>query len=240
MAGQRFMRWDGFSASSESACSAENPVGAFAVLDKGPEAGRFLDNHCSAYDNKGAVLGAALLITLQALELHPIVVSMTYEPGELDYHGADFQQSSPLHLQAVAEREGSDIRIRGNIVAKIRAACDRCLVPVELAVDPVFDLFYREISAIPREEEIEVPASELDVAFYSGEGVAVADLVTEQVILAVPSKVVCRPDCRGLCPMCGANRNQFDCGCRLPGFESPFASLKGELSPEPFHRGSSR
>ncbi len=172
--------------------------------------------------------GTAVLITLQALELHPIVVSKLYEPGELDYHGADFQQSSPVQVKAVAERAGGDIRIHGAISARVRAACDRCLEPVELAVEPDFDLTYRPLSGIPREEEIEVPEGELDVGFYSGEGVGLADLVTEQIILAVPGKVICRSECRGLCPVCGVNRNLRECGCRLPRGDSPFASLKWE------------
>jgi uncharacterized protein len=172
--------------------------------------------------------GTAVLITLQELEHHPIVVSKIYEPGEMDYHGADFQQSGPLHLKAVAERAGGDIRIRGTISARLRASCDRCLEPVEFKVEPDFDLFYRPVSAIPQEGEIEVPEDDLEVGFYSGEGVALSDLVTEQVILGVPGKLICRLDCRGLCPVCGANRNLKDCGCQLRRRDSPFASLKWE------------
>jgi uncharacterized protein len=170
--------------------------------------------------------GTAVLITLQALELHPIVVSKTYEPGELDYHDAGFQQSGSLQLKAVAERAGGDIRIHGTISAKVRASCDRCLELIELDVEPDFDLFYRPICAIPKEPEIAVPEDELELGFYAGEGVALADVVTEQMILSVPSKIVCRASCRGLCPVCGANRNLLNCGCQLPTGDSPFASLK--------------
>jgi uncharacterized protein len=89
-------------------------------------------------------------------------------------------------------------------------------------------LFYRPLSSIAREEEIEVPADELDVGFYSGDGIEVADVVTEQVILSVPMKVICRAECQGLCPVCGADRNLETCQCASPQARSPFASLKEE------------
>lgn len=77
-----------------------------------------------------------------------------------------------------------------------------------------------------REEEVEVPRDELEVGFYSGDGIALDDVVTEQVLLSAPMKVVCGPDCQGLCPLCGANRNIEPCHCAAPEISSPFASLK--------------
>lgn len=165
-------------------------------------------------------------ITLEELKLHPIVVSRTYASGALDYHGADFRQAGPLKVDAVAELVGSEIRIRGHLGTRLEACCDRCLGSVTIPVEQEFDLAYRPVSTIAREEEVELPEDELGVGFFSGDGIELADVVTEQVILAVPMKVVCRTDCRGLCPVCGANLNLKKCGC-LPAKEhSPFSSLK--------------
>lgn len=164
-------------------------------------------------------------ITPEELELHPIVVSKTYATDQLDYHGAEFRQRAPLKVDAVAELEGAEIRIRGHLGTRLEATCDRCLGPVEIPVERDFDLFYRPLGSIAREEEIEVPTDELEVGFFSGNGIALADVVTEQVILAFPMKVVCRADCRGLCPVCRTNRNFKPCDCRVPEANSPFASL---------------
>ncbi len=167
-----------------------------------------------------------MFISLEELELHRVVVSKSYTPDALDYRGADFRQRSPLQVNAVAELAGVEIRIRGRLGTRLEAICDRCLGPVEIPVERDFDLFYRPLSTIAREEEIEIPADELEVGFYSGNGVQLADVVTEQVILAVPMKVLCRADCQGLCPTCGVNRNLVRCACPKPHEESPFASLK--------------
>lgn len=169
-----------------------------------------------------------MLITLQELELHRVVISKTYAPGNLDFHGADFRQSAPLRVDATAELIGPEIRIRGHMGTRVETSCDRCLGKVEIPVDRQFDLFYRSMKSIAREEEIEVPDDELEIGFYSGDGIQLADVVTEQVILAMPMKVICRPECLGLCPTCGADRNRGGCDCPTPEKESPFASLRGE------------
>lgn len=169
---------------------------------------------------------AAVLITPQELELHRIVVSKTYAPGTLDYHGAEFRQAGDLKVDAAAELVGNDIRIWGHLSTNLEAVCDRCLGPVAMAVNHDFDLFYRPLAAIAREEEMEVPQDELEVGFYSGAGIALAEVVTEQVILSLPMKMVCRTDCLGLCPVCGADRNHEVCECPPSKAGSPFAALK--------------
>ena len=164
--------------------------------------------------------------TLEELELHRMVVSKTYASGALDYHGAEFQQVAPLKVDAVAELVGAEIRIRGHLGTRLEASCDRCLGRVGIPVERDFDLFYRPLQAIAREEEIKIPADELEVGFFSGDGIELAEVVTEQVILSVPMKVVCRAECQGLCPVCGAKRNLVACHCVPPQQQSPFASLK--------------
>ena len=165
-------------------------------------------------------------ITLEELELRPIVVSKTYSPDALDYHGAEFRQAAPLKVDAVAELRGAEIHIRGHLATNLEASCDRCLGPVAIPVEQDFDLFYRPISTIARAEEVELPQDELEVGFFSGDGIEFEDVVTEQVILSVPMKVVCKTDCRGLCPVCGSNLNVEKCGCPPTAENSPFSSLK--------------
>jgi uncharacterized protein len=131
-----------------------------------------------------------------------------------------------LEVDAVAELVGAQIRIRGRVRTRLEASCDRCLASVGLPVEQDFDLSYRPVSTIAREGEVELPEDELGIGFFSGDGIELADVVTEQVILSVPMKVVCQPDCRGFCPVCRANLNFEKCSC-LPAKEtSPFSFLK--------------
>jgi uncharacterized protein len=52
------------------------------------------------------------------------------------------------------------------------------------------------------------------------------DAIREQVLLSVPLKVVCREDCKGLCPSCGKNRNTDPCSCARPFADPRWSALK--------------
>jgi DUF177 domain-containing protein len=170
-----------------------------------------------------------VLITREELQLHRISVSKTYPAGALDFHGAEFRQVGDLKLDAVAELIGAEIHVRGHVGTVVEHACDRCLAAVAFPVERELDLFYRPMKEIAREEEIEIGEDESEVAFYPDEGIELADVVSEQVILSMPMKVVCQPDCKGLCPVCGANLNSETCNCSQQASEakdsSPFSSL---------------
>ncbi|MGA8185423.1 MAG: DUF177 domain-containing protein [Terriglobia bacterium] len=167
-----------------------------------------------------------MLITLQELELHRVTASETYAPGALDFQETKFRQAEPLAVNAEAELAGKEIRVRGHISGALEAACDRCLEQIRIPVALDFDLPYRPMEEIALEEEVEIVEDELMIGFFSGDGVNLADVVREQVLLSVPMKIVCRPDCRGLCPVCGENRNDKECDCSLQYEDSPFAFLK--------------
>jgi uncharacterized protein len=166
-----------------------------------------------------------MLITPEELALHKLAVREIFPVGALDFAGSEFRQVEPVRLNARAELAASDIRIRGRLETRLELECDRCAMTMRFGIEHDFDLTYRPVSSIAREEEIEIPKDELGVGFYSGEGVDLADLAKEQVIIALPMKVVCRPDCQGLCAGCGANLNVESCRCHRPRPSSPFARL---------------
>ena len=168
-----------------------------------------------------------MLITPEELAVHSVTIDKAYPAGELDRRGGEFRQVVDLRLHALAELVGSEIRIRGRLRTRLEVECDRCAAIVEFPLEQDFDLSYRPVSTIAREEEVEIPRDELEVGFYSGEGVEISDMVREQVILALPMKILCRPDCQGLCPGCGVNLNVEQCQCRPARIDSPFASLGG-------------
>jgi hypothetical protein len=64
-----------------------------------------------------------------------------------------------------------------------------------------------------KEEEERLKLDDTEIAFFEGEGLFLADVLAEQVLLALPMKAICRSDCRGLCPQCGVNLNNEECRC---------------------------
>ncbi len=81
------------------------------------------------------------------------------------------------------------------------------------------------------EDGLELSPEDLDVLYYDDLVVPFDPLVEEQVQLELPLKALCRDDCRGLCPMCGADRNVSPCACRPPADER-WKTLRSLLEPE--------
>jgi uncharacterized protein len=106
------------------------------------------------------------------------------------------------------------------------AECDRCLGRARFPLDGGFDLYYRPDSAIAREEEVEIGEDEVEIGFYEGGGLELEDVLREQVLLALPMQRTCREDCKGICPVCGRNRNETACDCRIESGDDRWGALR--------------
>jgi len=175
-----------------------------------------------------------MLIELAELELHPIDFQEEFPPYAIDL-GEDVRQLTLLktsgRAQLVVEHHGKrnviqDIRLNGELATRLELLCARCLEPVVQDVTRKFDLLYRPLGTDAGNEELSVTVAEAEVGYYQGDGLLLEDAIREQVLLAVPLKVVCREDCKGLCPTCGKNRNTEPCSCAPPLGDPRWSALK--------------
>ena len=99
------------------------------------------------------------------------------------------------------------ITVKGNSNITLVIPCDRCLTPVNTVVhfeiDRVADL----------EQDTETVEEQEEQDYIDGYNLDVDELVFAEVLMNIPAKTLCREDCKGLCPVCGCNRNEKDCGC---------------------------
>ncbi len=77
-----------------------------------------------------------------------------------------------------------------------------------------------------KEEEIELSVDDLEFSFYHHEEIDLAEIISEEIDLALPMRFLCSEACQGLCPTCGANLNQQTCQCPPTESLSPFSVLK--------------
>lgn len=138
----------------------------------------------------------------------------------------------PVNVALFFDKRLDHIKITGTIKGVLEVACHRCLNPVALTHDEKVDIYLVTEGQSEREEEKELEADELFYEFYDGEVIEVDVLVVEQIFLALPVKVLCREDCRGICPGCGVNLNEEACRCKSRGSRSPFAKLRLLKKPE--------
>lgn len=162
-----------------------------------------------------------MFIKIKDLELRKLEFNETFGPGVIDL-GEDLVQKTPLQTSGRAEliRENrgahelvEDIRLVGNFSTEIDALCARCLEPVHNAVADKFDLLYRPLGVDARSEEVSISQAETEIGYYQGDGLLLEDVLKEQILLALPVKQVCGPNCKGLCPHCGKNLNVESCDC---------------------------
>ena len=162
-----------------------------------------------------------MLIKVKDLELRKLEFNESFAPGAIDL-GEDLVQTAPLpvegHAELIRENRGGrevveDIRLVGSFSTAIDAPCARCLEPVHNTVSEKFDLLYRPLGIDARSEEASISQAETEIGYYQGAGVLLEDVLKEQILLALPVKLVCRANCKGLCPHCGKNLNDESCDC---------------------------
>ena len=175
-----------------------------------------------------------MLITPVQLEHEPLLFEETIPAGALEY-APDIQQVGPLAVTGRADLlienrghkvEVADIRLRAAYKGNFEQLCARCVEPVPSSLDANFDLLFRPHSADADPGERSITPDETEIGYYEESGLSLEDVVREQVLLSLPSRTLCREDCKGLCPRCGQNLNLGACTCN-PTADPRWNALQG-------------
>lgn len=173
-------------------------------------------------------------IEIRELEAHAVDFDECIGPGVIDF-APDVRQTADIkaagRAQIVREHHGKhelieDIRIVGDFSTRVELPCARCVDPVIQDVANKFDLLYRPQGADAGREELSVTAVEAEVGYYQGAGLLLEDVLREQILLTLPLRVVCKEECKGLCPHCGQNLNLEQCSCAEPLEDPRWSALK--------------
>jgi uncharacterized protein len=169
-----------------------------------------------------------MFITLQELDQRVVRFKVEIPAGEIEFDGK-VAQSSVLGAEGSAELLNhalGEIRLQGSLQVTVNAPCDRCLEPVSLPIRSPFDLVYMPTSAAVEGGEDEIDEAAVEVGYYEGNGLQLNDVLREVVLLALPMQLVCSERCKGICPVCGQNRNQRECGCQAAAVDDRWSKLK--------------
>jgi len=169
------------------------------------------------------------------LEREAISFDLILAPGLVDY-GEEAEQVGNLATAGLAEviheHRGPkeiipDIRLRGRFSGTFQIPCARCVEPVETPLSADFDLIFRPFDVDTEAPERSITAPETEIGYYQGDSLALEDVLREQVLLSLPVKTLCKPECKGLCPRCGANRNLQPCACDAGPSDPRWQALEG-------------
>lgn len=146
----------------------------------------------------------------QSFSFHSPVEDLAGEAGELWLHGR-------IEVTGEAVNTGRLLAISGVIKGVAGLNCNRCLADFTRQVAVPFSETFREEGSA---------ATDPDALVYHGDEIDIAEIVREALIVAEPLKALCGEECRGLCPTCGANRNETPCTCVTTSIDPRLAALE--------------
>ncbi len=166
------------------------------------------------------------------IELHEQFLSRVLEEA-----GSEFRAAGAGRLVGQLSSVDGGALLRADMTAKVRADCNRCLTPV--TQDLAFPVMVRYVPRPKLEERVERPQDrpgaekagsfdprDLDEEPLDKQRVDLQPAIREQLLLALPMGVVCREDCKGLCPSCGKSLNEGACGCKPDAGDPRWSRLK--------------
>jgi len=123
--------------------------------------------------------------------------------------GGDYRVPAPIHVDVEYYRAGLDLFFQGAVRGEVVGRCGRCLEEYRFPAGAPLRVVMTPRAAAGAEPDVD----DATVATYDGEEVDLAPFVGEEILLALPTRPLCRDDCLGLCPRCGTNRNVTRCDC---------------------------
>jgi uncharacterized protein len=153
-----------------------------------------------------------------------------YQPEELGSFDERVRLVAPVKVEGKVRLARPEVFVNGHFETRAQVECDRCLKQVELPVDADFDLQYITGAEYESSATAELTEEVMSVSVFDGDVIDVDEIVKEQILLAVPTRMLCQPDCKGICPVCGIDHNLSDCECETKEVDPRWAALKNLTS----------
>ncbi|MBM4031531.1 MAG: DUF177 domain-containing protein [Planctomycetes bacterium] len=173
-------------------------------------------------------------IAVTSLADRPTSLEATLTPKELDLVAERVRFEEPVEVSVTLTRMQEDVLAEGKASTRAVVECGRCLEDVPVELHGEFEALYVPETGpyAARMGRRDFEWGDQRVNFYSELTVDLTDEIRQCLLLELPLKPLCRPECAGLCPICGRNRNEGPCGCKPSADESPWAALAKFIPPK--------
>lgn len=156
----------------------------------------------------------------------PITLEQGWLEGTFAEFGDEISCSGPVKVSVEVRKMGTTVVINGSVSTRLILPCARCLEPADFPIEA--DFRYVMVPEPSRyQADMELTAEDIEYGYYANDCIDLLPLVYEQICLQLPMVVLCREDCRGICPHCGQNLNYGVCTCREEEIDVRWSQLKG-------------
>lgn len=172
-------------------------------------------------------------VHLDAIKDTGLHLSYQFSPAR-DEGLADVERSgeagflTPVTVSLTLNRLADTVEVRGHLSVRLGLTCGRCMAEFEQDAAADFSCVFApqpEERRHPTPGDLELGAEDVGLLFFDGQTLETDEAVREEVLALVPYRALCRPDCRGLCPKCGANLNTGACACAAAPVDPRLAVL---------------
>jgi uncharacterized protein len=149
-------------------------------------------------------------------------LSGSFDAPETELGEQIYRFDGPITFELTLTNTGAGVVASGTAAARVLTPCVRCLCDTCIPLEAEVEGFYvrpGHDDEFPEEQEIELIADDSTIDLEPA--------ILASIVVELPFAPVHDPDCKGICPACGADRNTTDCGCSEPSIASAFDALKG-------------
>lgn len=147
--------------------------------------------------------------------------------GFIDHWGQSYHFHGGISVKASALGNRNGLSLELHIEAWAKVPCARCLKDAPLDISRDLRYFYKPLSSDDPSFDAEGDQGIVIVESIESD-IDISDQVWESLILSLPEKVLCSPDCKGICSVCGSDKNRIDCGCARDVLDPRFEMLAEE------------
>ena len=144
--------------------------------------------------------------------LRPVVDRVEVEGSAADVGLTQPEWREQVRGSFVVERSGERVSLRGSVRSRAHVECARCLREFDLPLEVPIVLYAERTGSTSREEQDQLERDDY-MLFHDGRRLDLRETARELLLLELPITPVCREDCPGLCPKCGAELSLGPCRC---------------------------
>ena len=167
-----------------------------------------------------------MIVDLLNLADVPVPFDFRIGADEIDLDTAGVRIAGDIQVRGQLRKSTAKVDIGGNLHALVEIECTRCLIPVERELDITFEVDFVSKEMFPESKETHLETGDLDTDVIEGNELDLKQIAREQILLNIPETVLCRDDCKGICPTCGKDLNEGQCQCAEDEIDPRWAALK--------------
>ncbi|MBX7244236.1 MAG: DUF177 domain-containing protein [Candidatus Sumerlaeaceae bacterium] len=163
--------------------------------------------------NQGSADFEPILVHVRDLHAGPQDLKVNCSPEQIELADNEFRFTSPVRGTVRFSIAGNKVMAKGQLETEAISGCVRCLQPVSVSIKAPVDVIFDHDEELLKPELEFLGAEDSTIAYFDGETIKPEQQFRESIMLDLPPLPLCRPDCKGLCPQCGADLNSAPCNC---------------------------